>query len=101
MQYQLVIQLPESLEGGLDKLIELEDEFDARIGNNAEIDGHDIGSGQMNIFIITSNPVETFQIIKNILTKDTLASMKAAYRNIEDKNFICLYPEKLTHFDVT
>ena len=51
LKYQLVIQFSQELEGGFDRLINIEDELDKNLSINAEVDGHDFGSGQMNIFI--------------------------------------------------
>lgn len=103
MKYQLVIQFTEKLEGGFERLIEIEDELIEKLSTDAEVDGHDFGSGQMNIFVLTNQPLETFKQIIKILTswKDTLTDMKAAYRNVEGEDYTCVWPNYLTEFNVT
>jgi len=103
MKYQLVIQFPGESEDDFDHLIEIEDELEERLPDIAEVDGHDFGSGEMNIFIFTNEPVETFEHIKTIFTdrNNELSDMKAAYRDIESEVFVILWPDGLTEFVVT
>jgi len=102
MKYQLVIQFSQELEGGFDRLINIEDELDKNLSINAEVDGHDFGSGQMNIFILTDEPLETFEQIKKILIRNNnlLNEAKMAYRDIQKNNFIILWPKDLKEFEV-
>ncbi len=99
MQYQLVIQFPELFFDDLDEIAELEDRLDASL-LDAECDGHDIGSGEVNIFIHTNKPMETYEILKHILEKEHIDRkiIKIAYREIEKDHFICLFPEDLKDF---
>ena len=101
MKYQLVIQFPEELYGDLDWIADLENRLDESIVD-AEVDGHDIGSGEVNIFIHANNPVNTFQTVKNILEEDdvVLENIKSAYREIGENNYIPLWPENLVDFKV-
>ena len=101
MKYQLVIQFPEEMYADLDWIADLEDRLDASIVD-AEVDGHDIGSGEVNIFIHANNPINTFQIAKNILEEDgvELNNIKIAYREISKNNYIPLWPENLVGFKV-
>ena len=102
MKYQLVIQFPEALRGGVDLLIKLEDILEANL-ETSEVDGHDIGSGEMNIFIYTDEPEVTFNEIKNLFEseKEVVCNMKAAYRDAEKGEFICIWPKELREFHVT
>lgn len=72
MQYQLVVQFPEKLIG-LDHLCKIEDDL-ANISSDNKIDGHDIGSGEANIFILTNNPEYSFQNLKSYLVDKELLS---------------------------
>lgn len=101
MKYQLVIQFPEDLRDGLDLLIKLEDILEANL-ETAEVDGHDIGSGEMNLFIYTDKPEVTFNEIKNLFESENEAvcNMKAAYRDSEKEEFICIWPKELREFHV-
>ena len=42
--------------GDYDSMIALEDELIAELQGLAKVDGHDMGSGEANIFILTSDP---------------------------------------------
>ena len=53
MKYQLVLQLPASSIKDYDEMIELEETIIKGIGSLGKVDGHDAGSGEMNIFILT------------------------------------------------
>ena len=103
MKYQLVIQFPAESEDDFNHLIEIEGELEERLPRTSEVDGHDFGSGEMNIFILTNEPVEIFEKTKIILTEKgtDLATMKAAYRDIESDSFIILWPDNLKEFIVT
>ena len=62
MEYMLVLQWPSSSTAKeLDLLISREDQIREDIGDHGNVDGHDIGSGEMNIFIFTEDPKATFE----------------------------------------
>lgn len=50
MKYQLVIQTTEEFWESIDAIAALEDRLDESL-TNAAVDGHDIGSRKINIFI--------------------------------------------------
>jgi len=101
MKYQLVVQFPENTNYDLGWLIEIEDKL-IEILRDSEVDGHDIGSREMNIFILTDTPIKTFETVKNILKNydSALEDIKIAYRDINDEQFCCLWPTELTEFQV-
>ena len=47
--YQLALQLPASSIKDYDAMIELEETIMSSLGNLGKVDGHDAGSGEMNI----------------------------------------------------
>jgi len=104
MKYQLVLQFPEFSENSdrnLDWLFNLENKLRTQQLIDADIDGHDIGSGEMNIFIFTNYPREVFKKIKVVLKNcDALDEMKSAYRDVDSDHYICLWPADLTDFQV-
>ena len=69
---------------------------------DAEIDGHDIGSGEVNIFIHSNNPTNTLTLVKVILEEEgiNLEHIKVAYREIGGNLYISLWPENLGDFKV-
>jgi hypothetical protein len=63
MRTQLVLQFTTDEDlGSFDNLIGFEEALSSLIGETAEVDGHDFGSGEMNIFILTDDPVATFNL---------------------------------------
>jgi hypothetical protein len=98
MKYQLVLQFNEDL--GLERLIEIENSLIDTL--HADVDGHDIGSGQMNIFIFTDTPEIIAKEILSILELDPYltSSAKIAYRKVESDSFVCLWPVNLREFYV-
>lgn len=94
MDHQLVLQFHgDSLED-LDAAVALEDELGDALGDTAEVDGHDTGSGETNIFIFTSDPAATFQQIKPLLTKaKRLDKLTAAYRETDGEDYTVIWPE--------
>lgn len=100
MKYQLVLQFPEELFGDLDWIADIEDRLDESL-KEAEVDGHDFGSGEINIFIHTNNPVSTFEVVRTILKYSNLFEyVKVAYREISGDQYTCLWPQNLQDFNI-
>lgn len=94
--YQLVLQFPGNSLGDFDALVALEDALIDELPKIAKVDGHDFGSGEMNIFIHTDHPKETFETVKPLLAKrDLLILVRAAYRAIPDDKYTILWPTNL------
>ncbi len=99
MQYQLVLQFPAKLIN-LDSLVKIEDDF-VEIIKDGEVDGHDIGSEEVNFFILTNEPDNVFKSLKQYLIEEELLNcLKAAYRPIDGEKFVILYPSSLKKFNV-
>ena len=97
MDYQLVIQIEAESIDDFDSLIELEDSLSKVVGDSVDVDGHDFGSGEANIFIITPDPTGTFAILKTELeSKGILAKCKVAHRELDGEEYIVLWPEDST-----
>jgi len=67
MDYQLVLQFRGDWLDDFDAMAALEEELTDVLGDSADVDGHDVGSGETNIFIFTSNPAGTFDSVKPVL----------------------------------
>ncbi len=103
MENMLVLQwpLPFSSDNDLDLLVSLEAAILEGLGNLGTVDGHDIGSGEMNIFIYTENPVGAFEYIKTIPSiSQQLSKMKAGYREVGGEVFTPIHPEGLDSFEI-
>jgi hypothetical protein len=93
MKYLLVLQFPADSIADYDELIEIEDLLISELAGSAKVDGHDSGSGEMNIFILTGDPSETFEAIKPHLAKrKSFKNLVAAYRETKDEEFTTLWP---------
>jgi len=101
MKYQLVLQWPASSVDDYDSIISIEDSLIEELPSNSEVDGHDAGAGQMNIFIRTDEPTETFEDVKNILEgDDAWTDIRIAYRDLERNEYVVLWPKDLKEFDI-
>jgi hypothetical protein len=94
LNYQLVLQLPSTTQEDFEALAELEESLANTFqGTPHELDGHDFGSGTMNIFIDTDDPVAAFAIAKTVVNPADYPLLKAACRAFEDEDYKLLWPE--------
>jgi hypothetical protein len=101
MEYQLILEWPASSIKDYDSMIEIEEAVIKGLGNLGKVDGHDAGSGEMNIFVLTDSPQLAFDRIKSLLgTSDFMPELKAAYRQTGSDHFTILYPDDLTRFSI-
>jgi len=101
MKYQLVLQLPASSAEDYDEMIALEEVITSNLANLGCVDGHDAGSGEMNIFILTNSPRAAFDRIKQLpAIRDIMPDLKVAYREIGKDDFTILHPAGLTCFAI-
>lgn len=97
MRYQLVLQFTGDDPRVLEELIALEDQLIAAFDGSADVDGHDIGSNQANVFVLTDEPIETFARAKPLLEKrGLLGSVRAAYRDADGDDYALLWPKNST-----
>jgi hypothetical protein len=95
VRYQLIVQIPGDTSGALDTLVALENDLVDALGASGEVDGHDIGSGEGNIFVFTDRPVEAFSQIRSLLAeRRLLASARVAYRDACGQRYTVLWPEE-------
>ena len=93
MRYQLVLQFPFAAPADYDCLIELAASLEEVLAPSAFIDGHDAGSGEMNIFIHTDSPEETFRLSRTVMEeRSRLGKMAAGYRPFEANDYVRLWP---------
>jgi hypothetical protein len=102
MQYQLVLQWPASSIDDYDAMIETENLLIDSLPKGSEIDGHDAGSGEVNIFMTTDDPRRTFETVKLTLeSHGRFAGVRVGYRNVEATKYSVLWPEGLEAFKVS
>ena len=101
MRYQLVLQFPSSSINEYDAFVEIEDLLAENLKSGSEIDGHDIGSDEFNIFILTDNPQESFGQVKTIVGgRPHWRGARVAYREVDGSRYTILWPNGLTEFSV-
>jgi hypothetical protein len=94
MQYQLILQFRGDTLADYDAMIALEAQLTEEFCDTAEVDGHDCGSGETNIFIFTSDPRATFQRAKPVLEgTGRLQAVTAAYREVDGERYTVIWPE--------
>jgi hypothetical protein len=93
MDYQLVIQFARDTPLTFDKVVEVEDRLMEALGDAGEVDGHDIGSGEANIFVLTAQPEAAFLRAKTTLQDMGLINqVSAAYRFVASDTFTRIWP---------
>src|SRR5689334_19828420 len=96
MQYQLVLQFEANSVTDYDALMAIEHQLIDVLGGDA-VDGHDVGSGEVNIFLPTSDPQKTFhQIAPTLERTGYMATVTAAYRRTNEDQYHVLWPENFS-----
>jgi hypothetical protein len=103
-RYQLVIQfkMDDDDDALRDEVLALEDDLIERLDPGlVDVDGHDAGSGEMNLFLFTHEPAAAFAQIKPIMVARSLLDRStAAYRPTDGEDFVPIWPEGLREFEV-
>jgi len=103
-RYQLVIQfkLRDDDLALQDEVLALEDDLAQHLDPDLVfLDGHDAGSGEMNLFLFTDEPAAAFAQIKPIMTTHALLDRStAAYRPTDGEDFVPIWPAGLQQFEV-
>lgn len=101
MKYQLVLQWPASTVKDYDEMIWVEEALINGLGEIAEVDGHDAGSGEVNIFLLTDEPDQAFrEAIRVLGSKDFMVGLRAAFRERTRDEYQVIWPNGLTEFSV-
>lgn len=82
-------------------MVDLEEAIMEGLGDLGYVDGHDAGSGEMNIFVLTDEPKGAFEQIKRLSgIRAFMPDLKVAFRVIGEDRFIVLHPTGLAHFAI-
>ena len=90
MQYQLVLQFTEEIYGDIDWIANMEDFLESTL-TLADIDGYDIGRGEVNLFLDTNAPEQAFDAIKTLFENQDsrlLEDCKVGYRDFNKPEFV-------------
>jgi hypothetical protein len=93
MAYQLVLQARGDALEDHDLIVAVEDRLISAIGAVGDVDGHDVGSGETNIFILTDDPKAALALALPILDDFGLrGGVRAAYRTVGSAAYTMLWP---------
>jgi hypothetical protein len=82
-------------------MIETERLLEKGLAEGHEVDGHDVGSEEVNIFIHTDEPETAFHEIKALLQDNTSwRKARVAYRELDQSKYTVLWPPGLRNFRV-
>lgn len=100
--HQLVIQFPLSevqpQTAELEGLYALEARL-ARISDGKfDVDGHDIGAGEMNVFILAEDAANALDLIREHLAETP--PWRAGFRDLDSEEYVPLAPAGLAAFNV-
>ena len=101
MKFQVVLQFPASSVNDIDGMVEIEDLLLEKFSEQCDLDGHDFGSGETNIFVHTDDPRRAFDEIRAILSGHKLWPYAViAYRQIDGSEYTVLWPQEVKTFNV-
>jgi hypothetical protein len=101
VRYILVLQWSGSSESDYDALIGIEDQLESALLAHGSVDGHDFGSGEMNIFLETDDPARAFaDVAAALVGHPRWADLRAAYRAATGDHYEILWPQTLREFSV-
>jgi hypothetical protein len=100
MKYQLVLQWQQASLETFDEMVGLEELLEKTAADLGELDGHDAGSGEVNIFFHTDTPGLLFERLQHTLaSQNRLATARIAFRDTaEDSDYVILWPADLDRF---
>jgi hypothetical protein len=101
MKYQLVLQFQALSVNDFDLLVALEETLRGVLEGLADVDGHDFGSGEFNIFVHTNEPEGIFGRIREVVNRlQSEHQMRAAYRDFDEQEYTILWPPDLKEFKI-
>lgn len=93
-EYQVALQFNAPHLPNYNRLIELENLLLEELKALGSVDGHDFGSGQCNIFVITSNPqILCSALSESLLGQHDLHDFKIAYRPLSESKYTVFLPQ--------
>jgi len=101
MKFQVVLQWPAWSVNDFNRMIEIENLLIEKLSEQCEVDGHDFGAEETNIFVYTDDPLRAFEEIRAILSGHRLwPHARSAYRRVDGTEYTVLWPKGATNFNV-
>ena len=90
--FQLVLQFSPWSDRSFDDLVGLEDQLEAVLSSD-DIDGHDLGSNEANIFVLTEHPATALAACLPVVTSaGLLAEFSAGCRSLDQDEYSRVWP---------
>ena len=101
MKYLLVVQIKNAVARHPRWISVIEEIVEETLSPHHLVDGHDIGSGEANLFIKTASPQQAFSKIRDAMEGHPLwPKVRIAYRDINGSAYTVLWPKDLHTFSV-
>lgn len=101
MEYQLVIQFEASSTEDFGFFLKFENRLIEKLKDDSEVDGHDFGTAEMNVFVFTNHPDHTVVAVKALASEMyPNRPMKIGYRKLSEDYYAVLWPPGLTEFKI-
>jgi hypothetical protein len=100
--HQLVLQFSARSLTDYDAVVEVEEALIAGLGVRADVDGHDVGRGAMNVFILTEDAPAVFVTARELLARHPRTTLlAAAYREHDsEESYTSIWPAGNDRFDL-
>jgi len=99
-EYLVVLEFHGDDSENFDRVIALETKLEEEL-SSGEVDGHDVGGGIVNIFIVTKDPKRCFDEAMQTINVMEPKPVEAGYRDLEKEDFVRLLPANdLTPFEL-
>lgn len=97
MQYQLIIKFWRQSLADEGFLATIEAELKQALGKAVELEGYDVSPKEINLFMLTAEPKDTFRRVRNVLEKiGVVNGVSAAYRLVGGARFTSIWPLRAT-----
>jgi hypothetical protein len=97
MDYQLVIKFWRKSLADEAFLATIESELKQALGDAVELEGYDVSKNEINLFMVTSDPKQSFRRARDVLDRMGLErGVSSAYRLVGGARFTSLWPLRST-----
>lgn len=97
MQYQLIIKFWRKSLADEGFLATIESELKQALGDKVELEGYDKSPKEINLFMMTAEPKDTFRRVRDVLEElGVVYGVSAAYRLVGGARFTSLWPLRAT-----
>ena len=95
VRYQLLLRFPGDAFDDFEDIVDLESQLAERLGEQAKLETHDVGSDECRIALLTADPLRAFEDAKAVLErKGLLEASVAVYRPVDGKNYTVIWPRE-------